>query len=798
MSYHGSSSSSSNTQRQSSSATTQRQTTLVGVERQSAPVGYHYMPDGSLMADSEMDSTPSIQSVAPPGYHYMADGSLMADSEMGMQQSMVSCSYQDLVNEAKATVAPAYLGYGLPNANSQQYINFFNNSFTVFINAMWSGYSNGGCNFWANRINHWTDQIANNNYNPYVLARKQAKVLFAQNMHVACDCPGPIPPLVKVIERLDLDVSSLKAIGETRRFLLIGDTGATFSLEVKNEDNYYYNFVTSVFQATKSGLYNEVLSNGFFEQTITFPTVTDDDQYDFYLTVDPTTTKHANHYERRFGDGSLDINFSGGSNSLLMTKVIYQYLDKTLTISPYSVGGTIEVGSGVNDTIVLPRGLSKAKQPFSIACSVSTAAKCYRIIKQPTSDDVISFVQPVVGEEPITIEGENIYPTATAAFTGDDVNGAITSGAIVEIDADVAGNVVIGDKITTPVTTDTVDMAGGRSASGVAITMDSAVATKMAVGDQVTGNAALNAGIFTVASLDSTNVFSISSAVAIADGATLTFSSKINRSLTTVLNLDPSGEAKQFTMSQDIQFRDNAPLTFFNQMNYQWPVNNFAHILKEDMVVVPGTNVTASTSISKYEATITEFPGTKIEKIIVTKAVKPISTLAIKPIITKGEITTQAGAIVFNKQQALALNGDTLKVGGYGESEMLRLYGYDVILSDLAIVLTPITTTTTAAVNNSTSVPVTSRNGILDDVSTVSGIGINPRLANPTVDTGAGAVTGAGTLVLTAAQTIENGATLTFAEAGQTATITGNIQVLKAGSADQALRFDVDKLLSIT
>ena len=129
---------------------------------------------------------------------------------------------------------------------------------------------------------------------------------------------------------------------------------------------------------------------------------------------------------------------------------------------------------------------------------------------------------------------------------------------------------------------------------------------------------------------------------------------------------------------------------------------------------------------------------------------------------------------------------------------MLRLYGYDVILSDLAIVLTPITTTTTAAVNNSTSVPVTSRNGILDDVSTVSGIGINPRLANPTVDTGAGAVTGAGTLVLTAAQTIENGATLTFAEAGQTATITGNIQVLKAGSADQALRFDVDKLLSIT
>ena len=78
------------------------------------------------------------------------------------------------------------------------------------------------------------------------------------------------------------------------------------------------------------------------------------------------------------------------------------------------------------------------------------------------------------------------------------------------------------------------------SASATAITMDAAVATKMAVGDQVTGNADLDAGIITVASLDSTNVFSLSSAVAIVDGVTLTFSSKINRSLTTVTVVETS------------------------------------------------------------------------------------------------------------------------------------------------------------------------------------------------------------------------------------------------------------------
>ena len=235
-------------------------------------------------------------------------------------------------------------------------------------------------------------------------------------------------------------------------------------------------------------------------------------------------------------------------------------------------------------------------------------------------------------------------------------------------------------------------------------------------------------------------------------------------------------------------------------MNYQWPINNFVHILKEDMIMVLDTNVTAGSSISKYQEIITVFPNTKDEKEIIQKEVQAIDTLAIKPVITRGDISTQAGAVVFDKQQVLALAGDTLKVGGYGQDEILRVFGYDVIFSDLAIALTPVTTTTTAASagGSSASVVVASRNGILDDVSTVSGVGINSKLVDPTVDTGAGATSGAGTVVLTAAQSLESGVTLTFAGAGQTATITGNIQVVKAGDANRTIRFDVEKLLSIT
>jgi len=157
----------------------------------------------------------------------------------------------------------------------------------------------------------------------------------------------------------------------------------------------------------------------------------------------------------------------------------------------------------------------------------------------------------------------------------------------------------------------------------------------------------------------------------------------------------------------------------------------------------------------------------------------------------------QPGDVVFDKQQVLALAGDSLKIGGYGASKILDIYGYEVKFSELAVALTPITTTTTAASSSSTSVVLTARDGILNGTSTVSGIGINPALADPTVNSGANA-TGAGTVVLSAAQTLESGITLAFAGAGKVATITGNVEVIKAGNINATLYFDMEKLLTST
>ena len=235
-------------------------------------------------------------------------------------------------------------------------------------------------------------------------------------------------------------------------------------------------------------------------------------------------------------------------------------------------------------------------------------------------------------------------------------------------------------------------------------------------------------------------------------------------------------------------------IQFSNRKNYQWPVDNILKI-KPGMIVFGSANLTASTTVSSYEDSIVNFENTPQETVIIRNRSNALNTKNQKPTIVNGIVTVQPGNVVFNNQQLLALAGDTIKIGGYGRRNILSISGYDILFTDLAISLTPITTTTTSASSASTSVALTARDGILNTVSTVSGIGINPALAAPTVSSGANA-TGAGTVVLSAAQTLESGVTLTFPGAGKVATITGNIEILKAGTENATLYFDAEKLLS--
>ena len=612
----------------------------------------------------------------------------------------------------------------------------------------------------------------------------------------------------KTITSFNLDTQDIKEAGETRKLTITGDNGAMFSLEIKNEDNYYYNFQTNLFQAAKTRLSDISITNGFYTNNIVFPLVTDADQYDIYLWADPTTTKHAEYNEVRFGDGSLDINSSTGSSSNLLQKVIYQTLDVTVTLRSFSPNNTV-TGTIGTQTFTASRDKGVSKLPFSFTFT-ATSTRTLSINRQPTANDIMAFVAPTIGSAPVDIPGEDIYPTATTAFTGDDINGAITSGTNVRMDAtDISTFIKPGDKITTPTTTGTVN---GSIADGTVVEIDEVAATLMAVGDKVTsggGGACVGCDVAeilvtVVATGGDANKFTVNEATEWTDGGSLTFSSKVNRSVTTVGPAFPVTET-DFTMSQAIQFRDNAPLTFYNRRNYRWPISNMDG-LQSGMRVSGGTasGFSGIVTIKEYLEEITLFEGEINEEKITKKRVAPFDKLGAKPTITRNAstkvvTTVQTGNIVFSEQALLAFAGESPKIFSYGPSEIKRLTGYDVEFSDLAVALTEVTTTTTASTvgASSTSVVVANRAGIMDGISSVSGVGINPAVANPTVSSGAGSVTGAGTIVLSAAQEVENGVTLTFPGAGTIATITGYVKVKKVGNEDVSLRFDLEKFLTM-
>ena len=241
---------------------------------------------------------------------------------------------------------------------------------------------------------------------------------------------------------------------------------------------------------------------------------------------------------------------------------------------------------------------------------------------------------------------------------------------------------------------------------------------------------------------------------------------------------------------------------------YRWPINNIVGLLP-GMFLAPSSDVTAGTVISDYKVTVEETVVKKQKTSLgsfISKSYTKDSTIdfvkAIEPtapaVLTNGVVTSQAGNVVFNLQQADALKDNDIKIYGYGSSSIKSLSGYDLKFSNLKVELTPVTTTVDGVVSNSTNVTIDERAGIRDKVSTVTGVGIDVSAAIPTVDSGAGAVNSNGTIVLSAAQTLEDGITLTFGGASRIATITGEVEVLEAGASDVVIRLDLEKILTAT
>ena len=528
-------------------------------------------------------------------------------------------------------------------------------------------------------------------------------------------------PYLNRIESFEFDYSDLPPTSEKRSFSIVGDNGSEFKLEIKdNTTGKYYNFITNVFQTNQYSL-EEKITNNRYNGTIKFPAITGtDDQYDIYLYAVPGT-EHAPYEEARFADGSIDLNNSKGSNSLMIQKVVYQYENIALRFQGFSPNSTVS-GTMATNVISISRGKNKSKTDFSFTCTAATTA-AYRVLRQPTADDILAYVEPVVGSAPETLPGENEYPTITE--TAQIQTAGITSSATIILRTPVP-DITVGDKWTSDHTSTPID-------------------------DQFV------------------------------------------QSVTT----DGDGNVTQFVTNTAFTYPGATNLTFRARKNFRWPIDNYINVIDSGMIVFSSANITAGTTVSSYSDVETINSGTVKEKTLIKNFAKATNTKGQKPTIVKGLITNQAGNIIFDKQQVIALAGDTLKIGGYGENEILRLYGWDVKFSDLAITLTPPTTTTTetSAGGSSADIAVTSREGVINNVSRVGGIGINPAVQNPLITSGGGS-TGGGDWTMDAVQTLENGITLTVENTGRIATISGSVEVIKAGNSNVTLFFDVEKLLS--
>ena len=474
--------------------------------------------------------------------------------------------------------------------------------------------------------------------------------------------------MAKIIKNLNIDLSSMAAASTTRSFQVIGDNGAIFSLEVTNEDGYYYNFSTNTFAAAHKRLKNRRIDNGVYNGSITFPAITDDDHYNILLFAESMHgTTHAEYSEVRFGDGSIDINSSTGSNSNLLKKIIYQYTDVTVTLSalaPETLRATTDFSGAVmtNDTIVTGRGNTVGKTAFEITVTAA-ATKAFQITRQPTINDLVASTTVFFGD-PVQIYNEDIW--SETRRNSDTTNGTVSGGGTV--------------------------------------TMDATVASKMKVGDRVKGTGIPTTSVVTVTNLSGTYTFDTSEDVTIGDGIMLEF-------------IAPHYHRWNVTAASSIHKLASGMI----YVDSDWP-------LVSRTAIGPYTDTTTyTTEVQNEDGSIEEVTNT-----VVNASAPALDPLGYKPTITNGVITKQLGNITFSNKIIGDVDDVNAKVFyAHGPSAIKTIHNTEIKLSDLKVELaTPVTTVTSDSTD--TTIPVANREGVINNISIISGIGVDTTLARST------------------------------------------------------------------
>tara|TARA_R110000824_G_scaffold109445_1_gene256999 strand:- start:9752 stop:11041 length:1290 start_codon:yes stop_codon:yes gene_type:complete len=136
--------------------------------------------------------------------------------------------------------------------------------------------------------------------------------------------------------------------------------------------------------------------------------------------------------------------------------------------------------------------------------------------------------------------------------------------------------------------------------------------------------------------------------------------------------------------------------------------------------------------------------------------------------------------------------GITLTFTGKGSSASNEFNKTSFVLKNALLTIDPVVTTLDAVASGSTTIPLTSTNGIkAADTVLMTGIGVTA--TSPHVDT----VNAGVSVVVSAAQTIENGQTVTFTGSSRSATITADLQIISHGIDNITLTLALDNILTV-
>ena len=149
------------------------------------------------------------------------------------------------------------------------------------------------------------------------------------------------------------------------------------------------------------------------------------------------------------------------------------------------------------------------------------------------------------------------------------------------------------------------------------------------------------------------------------------------------------------------------------------------------------------------------------------------------------------GTVTIDKSSTFVADR-TLTFTGKGSDHAKTFNDTSFSIKNLALTIDAVTTTTDAVVSNSTTIPITSTNGIkAADTVLMTGIGVTD--SSPHVDSVSSGVS----VTVSSNQTIENGQTVTFTGSSRSATITADVTILQHGTDDMTLTLALDNILTV-